>query len=337
LSSPSGSGSALPATAPGPRTRTTSSPTPADAQATLPGVLLDSNAYRGLSDAQFDTILEAETRHGVARYCEPFVVAEFLTHLADPADKGYASCRRAVVRTYRRCNVGAGGECGILRDPESRIAEFITGKKLERHDWYTEHVIAPLLGDAALVPAGQPLLAQMEPHLRAIAEHMAKVEAGFAETGRQVKATVATTLAGEKGEQRKETLRRAQRLHESPATRWGFAQTFIRQAYANAGMTLPDPLPDALVLGVRHGCAAAIEFEAIIWEKIVFQDAKPESPHILNLRWDQRIAYYIGWSMRGRPLWLVTDDNDFARAAAAAGLGDRVHTLAAYERWLGGT
>ena len=76
--------------------------------------------------------------------------------------------------------------------------------------------------------------------------------------------------------------------------------------------------------------------EALIWEKVAFQGAKPESPHIINLRWDQRIAYNIGWQARGRPLWLVTDDNDFARAAAAAGLGDRVHTLEAYERWLGG-
>ena len=54
-----------------------------------------------------------------------------------------------------------------------------------------------------------------------------------------------------------------------------------------------------------------------------------------NLRWDQRIAVNIGWEIRGRPLWLVTDDGDFARAAEAAGHSDCVHTLADYEQWLG--
>ena len=84
-----------------------------------------------------------------------------------------------------------------------------------------------------------------------------------------------------------------------------------------------------------QGAAAAIEFEALIWETIAFQRAKPDSRHIRSLRWDQRIAYNIGWSMRGLPLWLVTDDGAFATVAKAVGHEDRVHTLAAYERWLG--
>jgi hypothetical protein len=164
---------------------------------------------------------------------------------------------------------------------------------------------------------------------------LAEVEAGFADEIRRLKAIVEAILVGEKGDERKATLLRARKMHESPATRRTFAEIIVRHAYANAGLAPPDPLPAALVMGVLVGCSAAIEFEVLIWEKIVFQSAKPESPHIINLRWDQRIAYNIGWQARGRPLWLVTDDNDFARAAAAAGLEDRVHKLDAYERWLG--
>lgn len=73
-----------------------------------------------------------------------------------------------------------------------------------------------------------------------------------------------------------------------------------------------------------RGTAAALEFEALIWEKIAFDGAKPEAPHIRNLRWDQRIAFNIGWPMRGRPLWLVTDDRAFATVAKAVGRGDRL-------------
>jgi hypothetical protein len=300
----------------------------------LPAVLLDSNVYRGLSDTRFDTLLAAELSRGVARYCEPFVISEFLAHLANPADPDFVSCRRAVVRVYRRCNVGAGGECGILRDSESRLAEFVTGKGLAKQDAYTEGVVAPLFADIALTPFDQPLT-RMEPHLRLIAAHMAEVEAGFADDIRRLKAHVDAVLVGETGEERKATMLRARKMHESPVTRRTFAEIIIQQAYSKAGTALPDPIPGAVITGVLVGCGPAIEFEALIWEKVVFQDAKPESQHIINLRWDQRIAYNIGWMMRGRPLWLVTDDRDFARAATAAGYEGRVHKLAAYERSLG--
>jgi len=302
----------------------------------LPAVLLDTNAYRALSDARFDALFDAERRRGVARYCEPFVVSEFLAHLADPADPAYRPCRRANGRVYRRCNVSTGGECGILRDSESRMAEFITGKGLERHDAYTEQVVAPLFADIALTPADQSLT-RMEPHLQGIAAHMAGIETGFADTARRLQATIGAILADEQGDERKASMKRARRMHESPATRRTFAATFIRQAYEGAGMAPPAPLPEALVTRVLRGAAAAIEFEALIWEKLAFDSANPDAPHIRNLRWDQRIAYNIGWSMRGLPLWLVTDDGAFATVAKAVGHEDRVHTLAAYERWLGVT
>ncbi len=82
------------------------------------------------------------------------------------------------------------------------------------------------------------------------------------------------------------------------------------------------------------GAAATIEFEALVWEKLAFDGANPASSRIRNLRWDQRIAFNIGQNIGGRPLWLVTDDRDFARAAKAAGHEDRVRKLVAYERWL---
>ena len=98
---------------------------------------------------------------------------------------------------------------------------------------------------------------------------------------------------------------------------------------------MPEPLPEELVARVRTGAAAWIEFEAQLWRKAAFDGANPEAPRIRNLRWDQRIAFNIGQSIGARPLWLVTRDRDFARAAKAAGHGDRVLRLTAYERRLG--
>jgi len=298
----------------------------------LPGVLLDANVYR--TAASFAPLLEAEQRRGIARYGDPFVVAELLAHLADQADGDYGVCLGAIRRIHARCNRGAGGECGILQDSESRLAYLVMGKSLDRHDFFTERVIAPLFADVALVPPGQPLPARMGPHLSQIAAHVAEEKARFVESARQLKATIEAINAGAGDEDRKETMRRARRMHESPETRRGFAAGYIRGAFANAGIAPPDPLPEALVDRVYPHIATAMEFEALIWEKLAFDGAKPESRGIQSLRWDQRIAFNVGATSNGRPLWLVTDDGDFTRAAKAAGYGDRVLTRADYERWL---
>ncbi len=298
----------------------------------LPGVLLDANVYR--TAAGFAPLLEAELRRGVARYADPFVVAELLAHLVDQADGDYGVCLGAIRRIHARCNVGTGGECGILQDSESRLAELVTGSPLPKHDFFTGRVIAPLFADVALVPPGQPLPARMGPHLSQIAAHIAEQKARFVETGKRLKATIEAINAGAGDEDRKATMRRARRVHKSPETRRGFAAGFIRGAFTNAGIAPPDPLPDALVTHIYPHIATAVEFEAIIWEKIAFDGAKPDSRGIRSLRWDQRIAFNVGRTFRGRPLWLVTDDGDFARAAKAASYEDRVLTRAAYERWL---
>src|SRR5438876_9670901 len=96
----------------------------------LPAVLLDANAYRKMGQAQFDALFEAERRRGVARYCDPFVAAELLAHLADPTDPDCPFCRGSVGRVYRRRHVSTGGECGILRETESGPAELMRGKGL---------------------------------------------------------------------------------------------------------------------------------------------------------------------------------------------------------------
>ncbi|HKW51948.1 MAG TPA: hypothetical protein VJQ53_09465 [Candidatus Eisenbacteria bacterium] len=304
--------------------------------AAFPGVLLDTNAYRELAmdEARFQRFLEAERRRGVARYADPFAVSELLAHLANPQDRDFALCRRAVVRVWQRCGPSGGEPCGIIRDSESRFAEVVTGAGLAGHDARTE-TIGVLIGRVAAAPLDQPLDEEENSRLRVIAAHVAEQKARFVETGRRLQATIEAIHAGDGHEKRKETMKRARRTHASPATRRGFAEGYIRGAFTNAGVAPPDPLPDALVDRVYPYIATAVEFEALIWEKLAFDGAKPESRGIQSLRWDQRIAFNIGQSIGVRPLWLVTGDGDFARAAKAAGHGDRVLTLDQYERWLG--
>ncbi len=302
----------------------------------LPGVLLDTNVYRELAvdEVRFRTLLEAECRRGVARYADPFAVTELFAHLADPRDPDFGLCRRAVVRVWQRCGPSGVEPCGIIRDSESRFAEIVIGTGLPGHDARTE-TVGVLIGRVATTPLDRPLDEEENSRLRVIADHVAEQKARFVETGRRLQATIEAIHAEGGREERKETMKRARRMHESPATRRGFAAAFIHGAYVNAGMIPPEPLPDALIDRVYPHIATAVEFEALIWEKLAFDGAKPESRGIQSLRWDQRIAFNIGQSIGARPLWLVTRDRDFARAAKAAGHGDRVLRLTAYERRLG--
>jgi hypothetical protein len=295
----------------------------------MPAVLLDANAYRSIGPARFDVLLELERQRQVARYAEPFAVMELLTHLANPQDPAFAQCRAAVVRIYRRC---VGGEpCGIIRDSESRLAEAITGKGLEKHDAHTDQLTLIVMH----VGEGRPL-SDIERQLRAIAAHVTDVEARFAGgTMRRLQTTVGALLADEEPEERRKTRKGARETLASEVQRRRIAERLLRYECHEAGIALPEPPPDELVARVLKGAAAGIEFEAQLLGKAAFDGVNVEATKIRNLRWDQRIAFNIGQTLGGRRLWLVTNDGEFAKAAEATGYGDRVHTLAAYEQWLG--
>jgi hypothetical protein len=301
----------------------------------MPAVVFDTNVYRALSgkrsDARFDALLEEERRRQVARYADPLVLSELLVHLADPQDPDFARCRAAVVRIFRRC--AGDGPCGIIRDSESRLAEAITGKRLEKHDAHTEQLCI-MLERIARTPADQPLSEEENIRLRAIAEHFAGVEAGFADTIRRLQGTIGAILAEEEPEKRRQTRRNAMKTHASEALRRTIAESLLRYVCGEAGLALPEPLPAELVTRVRMGAAAWIEFEAQLWRRAAFDGANSEAAHIRNLRWDQRIAFNIGQTIGVRPLWLVTDDAAFAEVAQATNHEDRVFTLGAYEQCL---
>jgi len=80
--------------------------------------------------------------------------------------------------------------------------------------------------DVALTPDDQPLT-RMEPHLRAIAEHIAGIERGFADTGRRLQATIGTIVGDEGREERKGTMKRTRA--PGPRRRSGSAAFSTRQ------------------------------------------------------------------------------------------------------------
>lgn len=292
----------------------------------VPGVLLDVNAYR-TADPRFVALLDLERSRGVARYADPFVLTELLAHLADPHDPDFGWCQGAVIRMYRRC--GGDGPCGILRDTESRVHELITGTGIAKHEAHTEQLRLLLMH----VGSGWPF-SEIQSQLSTIAEHVAKVEAEFADYMGRSRDAVAAILDHEDPEERSRLRKHAMRWVASEPRQRQMAERLIQDSLRDAGTTVPTPVPAEFITRVRGALAVGVEFEAQMIRKALFDGANLDAPHIRNLRWDQRISYNIGQTLRGQPLWVVTDDPAFSAAATPVDLGDRVHTLAGYEQWL---
>jgi len=294
--------------------------------ATAPGVLLDVNAYR-LAEPRFVALVELERSRGVARYADPFVLTELLAHLADPHDPDFGWCQSAVIRMYRRC--GGDGPCGILRDTESRVHELITGTGIAKHEAHTEQLRLLLMHVGSRRP-----LSGIQPQLSTLKAHIAQVEAEFADHMGRSRDAIAAALDHEDPEERSRLRKNAMGWVGSEPRQRQMAERVIEDSLRDSGAPVPTPVPASLVTRVRDALAVGLEFEAQMLRKTLFDGANLDAPHIRNLRWDQRIAYNVGQTIRGQPLWVVTDDLAFSAAATPVGLGDRVHTLARYEQWL---
>jgi hypothetical protein len=302
---------------------------------TTPAVLLDTNAYRGLGNSQFDALVDLERARGVTRYAEPLALTELLAHLADPTDaREFGSCRAAVVRMFRRC--AGDGPCGIIRDGESRLAEALTGKGLAAHDEHTNQ-LGYLLEH---VGRGLPLSA-IGSQLRTLADYVAATEARWADPMRTLQQRIAAIREDDR-RQRAAAIRPEDAERNKIGNPGMRARTAERNRHVSAAKLLLDlaavsavgPPTAETIARLRRGAAPWIEFAVHVLDKVTYESVNVDAPEVRNLVWDQWLAYNIGQTIGRQTLWLVTDDDAFADAARATGFDDRVLKVAAYERWL---
>jgi hypothetical protein len=298
----------------------------------LPAVVYDTNVYRGLSDGGLDRLVELERRRGVARFVDPVVLSELLAHFLDSDEKEQRSCRAAIGRAYRRS--AGDGPCGIIRDSESRLFEFVTGTPLKRNDDFVDNPLRILFERVAKTTWTQPFDEEDKSRLEILAAHVPEQEARFVARLRGLQDTIGAIVADESRETRNETMKRAQALHESEGNRTTHVESLIRSTFRQVGLTAPEPLPARLVERVRKGCAGLLEFEHQIYAKVGHTRVNVDKEKIRNAVWDRLIAFNIGQSIGHWPLLLIAEDGIFAEVAQAAGHSDRVATLAAYEQWL---
>ena len=298
-------------------------------------VVFDTNVCRALTGTGLATLIEAERRRGVAQYADPWVIMELLTHLADREDPDYRPCRTALKGLWNRCTrpEESGRPCGILNDSESQIVRIVTGRRLPSHE-QTTTALTQACEVIALAPDGDPL-AEIDETVRFIARHVAEKEGEFAAHLRESRAHALAVVGKYDEAQQKQVVAVSRREVESSALlRDVLARHLVRGAFRDVGLPVPDPVDPEMVRGMRRIAAVAIEFYTHIIGKAVFDGINPDAPRTRNLMWDHRISYIIGQELDYGPIWLVTDDPAFARAATPVGLADRVLRLKDYQAWL---
>jgi hypothetical protein len=221
----------------------------------------------------------------------------------------------------------------MIRDSESRLHERITGKVPAKHEAHTDQLMI-LFERVARTPWDQPLAEDDNIRLRQLAAHVAAEEDRFADGRlRRLRETAGAAFDDQEPAE-KRRVRKVLAADAAVALRRSIAERILRFECGEAGLPLPEPLPDDLIARVLKAVAAVIEFEAAYVDKVSLEPVNVRKAKVRNLIWDQRLAFNIGQTIGGRTLWLVTDDHAFAAVAEITGYTDRVHTLDQYEQWL---
>ena len=214
------------------------------------------------------------------------------------------------------------------------IGASVTGALTDSLSWSTVAGVARFVDPVVLSELLAHLLDSDEKEQRSCRAAIPEQEARFVARMRGLQDTIGAIVADETRETRNETMKRAQALHESERNRMTHVESLIRSSFHQVGLTAPEPLPARLVERVRKGCAGLLEFEHQIYRKVGHTRVNVDKEKMGNAVWDRLIAFNIGQSIGHWPLLLIAEDGVFAEVARAAGHGDRVATLAAYEQWL---
>jgi len=67
-------------------------------------VVLDTNAYIGISDADLEGLIECCAVHSIVGVASFWVAQELLSHVADQADRDFGRARAAIRRLARHCS-----------------------------------------------------------------------------------------------------------------------------------------------------------------------------------------------------------------------------------------
>lgn len=293
--------------------------------------ILDTNALRGMSQEEYSLLTTLEAAHGICRYTDVWTLMELIAHLRRGADAAYWQCRKAVRRCAESALLPLHQAPRLVVPPELQLSNLLFDVVLPYHAVLSYHVknVAVLVELAQRIATADDAddLADVQEDILAVAEHVDQKEIWFAEYFENLRNQVRLSTVSSTNSERNAAIRAFTR---SKSMMCLDAIALITRTYLQAGVTVPQTIPIAVINRVLAMSRAGSVAVGLLLERIFCDNASLDKPRIRNLLWDQEIASSMGSTIKGLPVVLVTDDGFFAEVARLAGSAPSVYSLEKY-------
>ena len=308
-------------------------------------IVFDSNAYRGLVEGLSledvkrlaSTIRIAESGVGIDTYAHAFVACELLAHLADPADRAFDRCRKAISALWIHCLNPATSSLRFVPDPETQFSkEFFDYEDPRKGPLY-----AHIIGLCAFVHNADEAddLSSKRSELEGISLAVQQTEDNFLSDvwTHVIQANAPGATSWKIFETDRESRQSILTFLRSTAGLTAIAVSNVRKFALIAGETpsIEDILAKANWL--REHYPTSLSLYRDIVTRIVTSGCDLSSKNRVNWIWDMQIGFFLSphAAVGDKYFGLVTDDGDIIDAAEEAGASGFVSRLSEYRTRLG--
>jgi hypothetical protein len=297
-------------------------------------VLFDANAYISLPQKEVAGLVVRERSNGVVAWASYFVVEELLARCAADDERRAGGGVAALRRLSEHCQMydGSHERINFLADPRQQAAQILYGKG-RFHDQRTIDTYGTVVKTIATKPRADWPQATRD----AIQSVRAEIEQGETTFAKAMFDDVVARLVPEAkdwADIRRDPAR-ADALAEQLLS--GEALDLCATLFAEelAAMIDLDASPEQLErasVTLKEGFQIPLRLYNALMYAVVKNGQDVSRPEVANTIWDMQLAMSIPTSSRifGKPVWIVTDDGAFHKAAKTAGLTHVVHDLASY-------
>jgi hypothetical protein len=288
----------------------------------------DTNAYRGLvhnrspatAKDRSARLARSDSMQSTIALAIPWVIVELIAHLRSRQDPAFEQCLSAICALWTHCKMETddGETLGILSDSETQLGQSLYLTVADSSS-KTNQLLTGMVQEIAGNPTTDGL-ASLRDEIEQCGKIADKFELDFVRSMRRVLADYDPSVA----EQRREY----GQMLSSPKARLIGARIAVLRARAVLGISDPDPDLDDRVLAVANQFPVATGLQAFKLRQMAI-DGLDIMAH-RNSAWDIDICYYIGQTIAGVPVQLVTADRDIVDRARAAGQGALVQNLHSY-------
>ena len=290
--------------------------------------IFDTNAYRGLVHNRRPAVamercarlVESDCAQSTIALAIPWVIVELIAHLRSMEDPAFEVCLAAIGALWIHCRTQTdeGETLGLVTDSETQLGRSLYLTVADSAT-KTNQLLTGMVQEIAANPTAEGL-ANLRDEIEQCGKITDKFEFAFVRSMRRVLEDYNPTDP----EQRREY----GRMLNSPEGRLIGARIAVIRARAVLGISDPDPDLDDRVLAVANQFPVATGLHAFKLRQMAI-DGLDIMAH-RNSAWDIDICYYIGQTIAGVPVQLVTTDKDIVTRAQLAGQGTLVQNLHSY-------